>query len=378
MKLYRWMFVIGVSLLALAGVIAAPVQGDGLRLQDSTPVAGVWTGTAYFGPEGAQSEAALTFMVDDAGQVTGGAITLVFAYEGMSDELLDLMQTNGCLVGFAAVAPDSAPVAGQFTSSTTATGAFSAMSCALEGFGDMAFAAAVSGTWEAQASASAVEPISAATARPTRRPTLDPDAPPTPTQTLMPAESPTPMPTRQPTLDPNEPTPRPTRRPTLDPNEPTPAPTQPGQEPAAAESDAPAADELAQEVADAGSADEPLLTTATGIGTDFAYYAGITDEEGFAQRQPHPNDDLDGRGLYLLHCSECHGQRGEGTAEGETLAIILSPLAVANIVREGPETMDQQTHEDVTDAQLNLIIDYVLRFERENQPRPGFLRTLGE
>lgn len=88
----------------------------------------------------------------------------------------------------------------------------------------------------------------------------------------------------------------------------------------------------------------------------------------------HANDNLDGRALYKLHCDECHAQKGLGSEKAPPLEGLSAPV-IAEKVREGPEDMDVFTHEELPDRQLNVLIDYVLRFHPDSIPRTEFIIT---
>lgn len=88
----------------------------------------------------------------------------------------------------------------------------------------------------------------------------------------------------------------------------------------------------------------------------------------------HVNDNMDGRSLYKLHCDECHAQKGIGSEKAPPLEGLNAPMIAAK-VREGPEDMDVFTHEELPDRQLNILIDYVLRFHPDSIPRTEFVIT---
>ncbi|NDJ75469.1 MAG: cytochrome c [Chloroflexi bacterium] len=90
---------------------------------------------------------------------------------------------------------------------------------------------------------------------------------------------------------------------------------------------------------------------------------------------PHPNDSMSARDLYKLHCEECHGPRGQGTEDGEPIDMVLEPAWIAETMRTGPETMDTFSVEDLSDVQVNAIVDFVLRFNRDNPERTEFIDT---
>lgn len=74
------------------------------------------------------------------------------------------------------------------------------------------------------------------------------------------------------------------------------------------------------------------------------------------------------RTMYKEYCKECHGQRGLGTEEAPELEA-LNAITIAETVRDGPEDMDVFTHEDIPDRALNDLIDYVLLFHPDSEPR---------
>jgi mono/diheme cytochrome c family protein len=88
----------------------------------------------------------------------------------------------------------------------------------------------------------------------------------------------------------------------------------------------------------------------------------------------HPNDNLSGRDLYKLHCDECHAQKGLGSEKAPPLEE-LNAIKIASTVRDGPEDMDVFTHEELPDRQLNVLIDYVLKFHPDSALRIEFIIT---
>ncbi len=89
---------------------------------------------------------------------------------------------------------------------------------------------------------------------------------------------------------------------------------------------------------------------------------------------PHPTDEMSGRQMYKKFCEECHGQQGMGTADAPELGA-LNAIKIAETVRDGPEDMDAFTHDDIPDRALNKLIDYVLMFHPDSEPRPGTIIT---
>ncbi len=348
MRLRAILVMLGFSLLVAAGILWEAENAAG---QD-TPTPGIWQGTAEFEADSGLGAAEMIFEVDDTGQVNNGTVILKFSYPTMSAEMLDLMLQYGCVVSFDAITPDSVPVAGSFTSAEQASGTFVAAGCSLQDYGDLQFLAAVEGTWSAVYISAAGETTSPHdSAKPTRVPTLDPNQP-------------TPKPTRMPTLDPNAQTPapeKPTRVPTLDPNQPTAAPALSQTEPTAATV-------ASTEVADSSGGDDLETEGSTSV------IITTGDEYPYDPAGDHVTYAMSARKMYKEYCEECHGQQGIGTEDAPELEA-LNAVKIAETVRDGPEDMDVFTHEDIPDRSLNVLIDYVLLFHPDSEPRPGAVIT---
>lgn len=355
MRFRTILVMLGFSLLVAAGILW---DADNAAGQD-TPTPGIWQGTAEFEADSGLGAAEMVFEVDAAGQVNNGAVILQFSYPTMSAEMLDLMLQYGCVVSFDAITPDSVPVAGSFTSDEQASGTFVAAGCSLQDYGDLQFLEAVAGTWSAVYAGAAEETTAPDdSAKPTRVPTLDPNQP-------------TAMPTRVPTLDPNMPTQapeKPTRVPTLDPNQPTAAPVLSQPEPTATTASGPDTAAASTEVADSSGGNDLETEGSTSViittGDDYPY-----DPAG-----DHVTYAMSARKMYKEYCEECHGQQGIGTEEAPELEA-LNAVKIAETVRDGPEDMDVFTHEDIPDRSLNALIDYVLLFHPDSEPRPGTVIT---
>ena len=332
---YRVLVVFGVVMVGAGAFLG--IAGTTLG-QENAPAAGIWRGSADF----AGNAADMSFEIDSTAQVVNGMIRLAFTYPGMTDELSMLMQEHGCIVAFNAITADSRPVAGVFDSAEHASGTFAATQCDLQGYGALEFVEPLTGSWQATVEISAAESPTQAT-RPTRVPTLDPSQP-------------TAAPTRVPALDSTEPTARPTRMPTLDPNQPTAMPAAANPSDA---TDAPAAETVTQ-------AEETAAPETVAMSTEAEY---PNDPPG-----PHPNDGMSGRQLYKEHCEECHGQQGVGSEDAPELEA-LNARTVGDTVREGPDKMDVFTHDDIPDRQLNVLIDYVLMFHPDSEPRTEIIIT---
>ncbi len=113
------------------------------------PSGGSWQGMAYFGSATEQLAAPITFDVDGGGTPSGN-IRFEFQFEGMAENLVELMNTHGCVASFEAIAPGSSPVSGYFMDAERAVGSFAVNACYLEGYGDLTFGAPISGVWYAE------------------------------------------------------------------------------------------------------------------------------------------------------------------------------------------------------------------------------------
>lgn len=158
--------------LIAAGPLAAEDEGDQPEPYIDLPQSGNWQGAAFFGPAESQFAAQVNMTVSAEGALEG-AITFDFRYEGMSEDLIALMDTYGCRVTFDALSPETQPVSGYFADAGRVIGQFSTTECFLEEYGPLTFANPISGVWYADvlseaavvelfAPAEAVEPTQAA------------------------------------------------------------------------------------------------------------------------------------------------------------------------------------------------------------------------
>lgn len=341
----RFLLLLGCTLLTIAAFLWGVNDAAG---QDG-PLPGTWVGIAEFEADSGLAATDLTFTVDETGQITDGVIILKFTYPTMSAELLNLMLEYGCIVSFDIITAESQPVAGMFSSAQTAAGTFAAARCSLQEYGDLEFLDAITGTW----SAAPVAALAESTA----------DAPPT----------------RMPTLDPNQPTPKPTRVPTLDPNQLTAVPNQTQHEPGASSQDMSDASIIADVATNpTGTTDTANPAAPAAAGSDDVIHSAsyvTTEEYPYDPPGEHVTDGMNGRKMYKEYCEECHGQQEIGTQDAPELEA-LNALRIADTVRDGPEDMDVFTHEDIPDRTLNILIDYVLLFHPDSEPRPAIVITL--
>lgn len=142
-------YLMAALVIVSAGVVLQRSAAQDVQPYVDLPSGGTWEGTAYFGPEAQQLAAPITFEVGANGAVTG-LIRFTFRYEGMPENLVQLIDTYGCVTAFSAVTPESQPVSGYFMDAVRAVGTFSTSACYLEEYGDLAFASPVSGVWYAE------------------------------------------------------------------------------------------------------------------------------------------------------------------------------------------------------------------------------------
>lgn len=137
-------------------------------------------------------------------------------------------------------------------------------------------------------------------------------------------------------------------------------------------------EELAANQADEQLASAPEIDTETSSEPETGGATVIlTAEENYPYDPPGPHitDDMSARKMYKEYCEECHGQQGIGTQDAPELEA-LNASRIAETVRDGPEDMDVFTHEDIPDRALNKLIDYVLLFHPDSEPRTGTVVTL--
>lgn len=151
-------------LIALLGGTLVMLAQDSTSIVDAplpytgTPTSGEWQGVAYFGPADSQLAAPVLFTVGSDGSLSG-SIRFTFQYAGMAENLVALMNENGCVTTFDTITPDVAPVSGYFMDAARAVGTFEATACFLDGYGDLTFGAPVTGVWYAEQSAAGDGPL---------------------------------------------------------------------------------------------------------------------------------------------------------------------------------------------------------------------------
>jgi ubiquinol-cytochrome c reductase cytochrome c subunit len=108
---------------------------------------------------------------------------------------------------------------------------------------------------------------------------------------------------------------------------------------------------------------ERLLLSDTEIRSLVKYVASL----GAGPAIPHPNLNVgtiqDGLKLFTDHCAGCHQIVGRGGfATGARVPPLqgLTPTEIAEAVRIGPYLMPRFSKQQITDTQLNSIIQYVL------------------
>jgi ubiquinol-cytochrome c reductase cytochrome c subunit len=108
---------------------------------------------------------------------------------------------------------------------------------------------------------------------------------------------------------------------------------------------------------------EKTLFSDTEIRSLVAYVASLGPGPGIPQPNPAAGSISEGTHLFTLHCSGCHQEDAEG---GFVTGARVPPLQgipavqIAEAVRVGPYLMPRFSKRQITDAQLNSIVKYVL------------------
>ena len=86
--------------------------------------------------------------------------------------------------------------------------------------------------------------------------------------------------------------------------------------------------------------------------------------------------DLPGAGLFSRECGICHGENGYGTMMlerrlGKDRSLLrertdLIPAYVRTVVRQGLSSMPPLSRVEVSNAELDAIVDYLTRTEKRN------------
>jgi ubiquinol-cytochrome c reductase cytochrome c subunit len=108
---------------------------------------------------------------------------------------------------------------------------------------------------------------------------------------------------------------------------------------------------------------EPVLFSETEIRSLVTYVASLAPGPAMPNPRPATGNIAEGVHLFTLHCSGCHQEDAEG---GFVTGARVPPLQdipatqIAEAVRVGPYLMPRFSKRQISDAQLNSIIKYVL------------------
>jgi ubiquinol-cytochrome c reductase cytochrome c subunit len=106
-----------------------------------------------------------------------------------------------------------------------------------------------------------------------------------------------------------------------------------------------------------------------------AYVASLGPGPAIPNPNPAAGSLSDGMHLYTLHCAGCHQENAEG---GFVTGARVPPLQgvtatqIAEAVRIGPYEMPTFSSKQITDAQLNSIIKFVLSLKNHDDNRGGW------
>jgi ubiquinol-cytochrome c reductase cytochrome c subunit len=120
---------------------------------------------------------------------------------------------------------------------------------------------------------------------------------------------------------------------------------------------------------------QPVLFTDKEIRSLVAYVASLGPGPGIPQPNPAAGSLSDGMHLYTLHCAGCHQEDAEG---GYVTGARVPPLQtvtatqIAEAVRLGPYEMPKFSSKQISDAELNSIIKFVLSLKHHDDNRGGW------
>ncbi len=115
---------------------------------------------------------------------------------------------------------------------------------------------------------------------------------------------------------------------------------------------------------------EPVLFSEKEIQSLVSYVASLGSGPAIPTPAPASGSIAEGVHLFTTHCSGCHQEDAEG---GYVTGARVPPLQdipatqIAEAVRVGPYLMPRFSKRQITDAQLNSIIRYVLSTPGENR-----------
>jgi ubiquinol-cytochrome c reductase cytochrome c subunit len=125
--------------------------------------------------------------------------------------------------------------------------------------------------------------------------------------------------------------------------------------------------------------DEPgndrVLFSEKEIRSLVAYVASLGSGPGIPQPNPTAGSISEGMHLFTLHCAGCHQEQAEGGfVTGARVPPLqdLSPTLIAEAVRIGPYLMPSFSRKQISDAQLNSIIRFVVATNHHDNNRGGW------
>jgi ubiquinol-cytochrome c reductase cytochrome c subunit len=108
---------------------------------------------------------------------------------------------------------------------------------------------------------------------------------------------------------------------------------------------------------------EEVLLTNNEIKSLVGYVASLAPGPGIPHPDPAAGNIVDGVHLFTLHCAGCHQEVAEGgfvTGARVPPLHTVAPTQIAEAVRTGPYLMPRFTTAQLSDAQLNSIVRYIL------------------
>jgi ubiquinol-cytochrome c reductase cytochrome c subunit len=122
-------------------------------------------------------------------------------------------------------------------------------------------------------------------------------------------------------------------------------------------------------------ANDPVLFTEKEIRSLVAYVSSLGPGPAIPNPNPAAGNLSDGMHLYTLHCAGCHQEDAEG---GFVTGARVPPLQnvnatqIAEAVRLGPYEMPKFSRTQISDADLNSIIKFVLSLKNHDDNRGGW------
>jgi ubiquinol-cytochrome c reductase cytochrome c subunit len=115
---------------------------------------------------------------------------------------------------------------------------------------------------------------------------------------------------------------------------------------------------------------EPVLFSGKEIQSLVSYVASLGPGPGIPSPDPAGGSLAEGMKLFTLNCSGCHQENAEGGfVTGARVPPLqgVRPTQIAEAVRVGPYLMPRFSKRQISDAQLNSIIKYILSTPSDNR-----------